>query len=231
MPAQMTLRMSAWIFWGRTNYQAYLDWLEFLERQQTQSGRFKTKKGYSAGSPSCNEYSLLKLRPGGPMALRTPDQSDGIPGLTYDQQLKVQSSASMLSRVVTCLILTYLSGGHSHVEQPANAMSWLEPEVQSYISNVGVHCIMIAACAYNMDVDKAWIFSTSLASLQTLGTTCSHPKGTINQSSVPSILMDLSEVEIQPSPRRIKASNCPIFCRRCGILFFVNFRISGVKKP
>ncbi len=84
----------------------------------------------------------------------------------------------MLSRVVTCLTLTYLSGGHSHLEQPANAMSWLEPEVQSYISNVGVHCIMIAACAYNMDVDKAWMFSTSLASLRTLGTTCSHPKGT-----------------------------------------------------
>ncbi len=52
---------------------------------------------YSASSPSCNEYSRLKLRPGGPMALRTPDQLDGIPGLTYDQQLKVQSSATMLS--------------------------------------------------------------------------------------------------------------------------------------
>ena len=46
MPPQMTLRMSAWIHWGRTNYQAYLTWLEFLEHQQTQSGRFKTKKGY-----------------------------------------------------------------------------------------------------------------------------------------------------------------------------------------
>ena len=91
------------------------------------------------------------------MALRTPDQFDGIPESTYDQQLKVQSSATMLSRV-------------------ADAMIWLEPEVQSHISNVGVHCIMIAACAYNMDVDKA--FSTSLASLRTLGTTCSHPKGT-----------------------------------------------------
>ncbi len=45
-PAQMTLRMSSWILWGRTNYQAYLDWLEHLEQQQTQSGRFKTKKGY-----------------------------------------------------------------------------------------------------------------------------------------------------------------------------------------
>ena len=84
----------------------------------------------------------------------------------------------MLSRVVTCLILTYLSGGHCHLEQPANAMSWLEPEVQSFVSNVGIHCVMLAACAYNMDTDKSWIFATSLDSLRELGTTCTHPKGT-----------------------------------------------------
>ena len=142
---------------------------------------------YSAGSPSCNGYSRLKLGPGGPVALRTPDQSNGVPGLTFDQQLRLQSSATMLSRVVTCLILTYLSGGHCHLEQPSNAMSWLEPEDQSFISNVGIHCVMLAACAYHMDIDKSWIFATSLASLQQLGTTCTHPKGThesINGSSL-----------------------------------------------
>ena len=110
--------------------------------------------------------------------MRTPDQLDGVPGLTFDQQLRLQRSATMLSRVVTCLILTYLSGGHCHLEQPSNAMSWLEPEVQSFISNVGIHCVMLAACAYHMDIDKSWIFATSLASLQQLGTTCTHPKGT-----------------------------------------------------
>ena len=129
---------------------------------------------YSAGSPSCNEYSRLKLRPGGPVALRAPDQLDGVPGLTFDQQLRLQSSATMLSRVVTCLILTYLSGGHCHLEQPANAMSWLEPKVQSFVSNG----VMLAARAYNMDIDKSWIFATSLDSLRELGTTCTHPKGT-----------------------------------------------------
>ena len=45
-PTQMTLRMSAWILWGRTNCQTYLDWLEHFEQQQTQLGRFKTKKSY-----------------------------------------------------------------------------------------------------------------------------------------------------------------------------------------
>ena len=45
-PPQMALRMSSWILWGQTNYQAYLEWLDNLEQQQTQSGRFKTKNGY-----------------------------------------------------------------------------------------------------------------------------------------------------------------------------------------
>ena len=133
---------------------------------------------YAAGSPSCNEYSRRKLRPGGPRALRTPDQLNGIPGLTADEQLRLQASATMLCRVVTCLTLTYLSGGHCHLDQPINAMSWLEPEVQSYIANVGIHCVVIAACEYQMDVDKSWIFSTSLASLKPLGALCSHQQGT-----------------------------------------------------
>ena len=107
---------------------------------------------YASGSLSCNECSRLKLRPGGPKALRTPDHLEGVPGLNHDEHLKLQSSATVLSR---------LSGGHSHLEQ----LSWLEPEVQSYISNVGIHCVVIAARAYNMDVDKSWILSTSLPSL------------------------------------------------------------------
>ena len=120
----------------------------------------------------------LKLRPGGSKALRTPDQLNGVPGLTADEQLRLQASSTMLCRTVTCLTLTYLSGGHCDLEQPINAMSWLEPEVQSYIANVGIHCVVIAACAYQMYVDKSWIFSTSLASLKSLGALCLHSQGT-----------------------------------------------------
>ena len=46
LPAAMTLRMRAWILWGCTNHQSYLDWLAHVEQQQVQTGRFKTKKGY-----------------------------------------------------------------------------------------------------------------------------------------------------------------------------------------
>ena len=54
--------------------------------------------GYTGASPSCTEYSLLKLRPGGPKALRTPNQLQGVPNLTQEEQLRLQESATMLDR-------------------------------------------------------------------------------------------------------------------------------------
>ena len=37
--------------------------------------------GYGAAAPNCGEYSRLKLREGGPPALRTPAFLDGLPNL------------------------------------------------------------------------------------------------------------------------------------------------------
>lgn len=39
------------------------------------------KVSYCAASPPCRDYSRLKLRPGGPPALRTPTHLGGLPGL------------------------------------------------------------------------------------------------------------------------------------------------------
>ena len=41
---------------------------------------------YGCGSPSCCEFSRLKLKPGGPKALRTLEYMDGIPGLTFEDR-------------------------------------------------------------------------------------------------------------------------------------------------
>lgn len=68
---------------------------------------------YAAGSPSCNQYSRLKLQDdGGPPALRTPDHLAGVPGLSADDLQKVQESFLMLERVVCCLCLVFSAGGH-----------------------------------------------------------------------------------------------------------------------
>ena len=104
---------------------------------------------YGSGSPSCCEYSRLKLRPGGPKALRTLEHMDGIPDLTFAEKIRLQESAIMLVRTITCLRLIYLAGGHCHLEQPTNAMSWMEPETQDFVAQVGVFCVVMAACAYD----------------------------------------------------------------------------------
>ena len=88
---------------------------------------------YCACSPSCCEYSRLKLKPGGPPALRTPEFLDGVPGISGDDLLKVQESNLMLERCIHLLQLVIASGGHGHLEQPSSAMSWEEPLVRSFI--------------------------------------------------------------------------------------------------
>ena len=81
---------------------------------------------YAEASPSCCEYSRLKLRPSGPPALRTPEFLHGRPDLTSAQLLRVQESSIMLERCIICIRLGTSSRGHSHLEQPASAMSWDE---------------------------------------------------------------------------------------------------------
>ncbi|CAE7204615.1 unnamed protein product [Symbiodinium sp. CCMP2592] len=45
------------------------------------------------GSPPCKEYSRLKLRPGGPPAIRSPDHMNGLPGNTASQQARSVAGA------------------------------------------------------------------------------------------------------------------------------------------
>ena len=66
---------------------------------------------YCACSPSCCEYSRLKLKPGGPPALRTPEFLDGVPGLSGDDLLKVQKVISCLKGVFTFFSWSLLPGG------------------------------------------------------------------------------------------------------------------------
>ena len=106
---------------------------------------------YAGASPSCCEYSRLKLLPHGPPALRTPTHLDGIPGISGQDLLRVQESSTMLLRCIQCLQVVVSSGGHGHLEQPKSAMSWGEPSVQQFISQQSCSCISMAACGFDRD--------------------------------------------------------------------------------
>ena len=136
---------------------------------------------YSAASPSCCEYSRLKLLPHGPPALRTPQHLDGVPGLSGENLQKVQESAIMLERCIICLQVTISSGGHGHLEQPKSAMSWEEPVVQQFIKQHACSCISVAACGFGKDWHKYWMFASSFIPLEKLACTCPHPPGSHQQ--------------------------------------------------
>ena len=46
-------------------------------------------------APPCKEYFRLKLRPGGPKALRTPQHMNGVPGLSPSQLKRLQDSQAI----------------------------------------------------------------------------------------------------------------------------------------
>ena len=133
--------------------------------------------GSGAASPSCGEYSRLKLRPNGPKALRTPEFSAGLPELAPDELQRVQESFITLFRRIQCLRLIHLAGGHIHLEQPTNAMSWLEPEVQQFLKLSAPYCVNLAACSFDVDFAKSWMFATSFFPLTQLGSQCNHAPG------------------------------------------------------
>ena len=134
---------------------------------------------YGCASPCCSQYSRLKLRQDhGPRALRTPEHLSGVPGLTAADLEKVQTSATMLFRCVICLQLIFLSGGHVHLEQPTNAMSWSEEFVQNFLKLISAHCISIAACAFGANWNKSWMYATSYPKLTALASKCSHGPNT-----------------------------------------------------
>ena len=131
---------------------------------------------YTACSPSCAEYSKLKLKPGGPPALRSPEHLSGLPGLSADQMSRVQNSYIMLYRCTQLLQATYAAGGHGHLEQPPTAMSWEEDCAQQWIQSAACSCVHLAACHFDKNWNKAWLFATSFPPLQVLGCVCEHDR-------------------------------------------------------
>ena len=130
---------------------------------------------YGAASPSCAHYSRLKLHQPGPKALRTPEALQGVPSLSSAELLQVQESYMMLFRAVTCLTLVFQSGGHTHLEQPPTAMSWLEDCVRHFLLLTSAWCVVM--CEYGKDWYKQWMFASSWQAISSLGCLCPHPPG------------------------------------------------------
>ncbi|CAE7743625.1 unnamed protein product [Symbiodinium sp. CCMP2592] len=132
---------------------------------------------FAHGSPPCKEYSRLKLRPGGPAAIRSPEHLNGLPGNTASQQERVVSSQKLLYRCVCLLRAAFNSGAHVSLEQPTNAMSWLEPFVQDMLAEIQASLVNIPACSVGQDIAKSWLLACSFDDMRALAGTCSHSEG------------------------------------------------------
>ena len=133
--------------------------------------------GYAAASPSCNEYSLLKLSGGPPYALRTPAHLTGLPDLTPAELARVQASHTMLQRACCAISAVHLAGGHAHLEQPSGAMSWQEPCVQAWLAQCSAALCLLPACAFGKDWAKTWLTASSYRGLSAIAAKCTHPHG------------------------------------------------------
>ena len=86
----------------------------------------------------------------------------------------MQHTLETLKRCVTCLRLIFLAGGHVHLEQAPDAISWWEHAVSSFLSLTSASCIAVAACHYDRTCEQFWLFASSFASLQSLACICPH---------------------------------------------------------
>ena len=128
-------------------------------------------------SPPCKEYSRLKLRPGGPKALRTPEHMEGIPGLTEYEQRRVDQSKAIHDRGRQVLQAAFSTAAQGGLEQPPSSMAWLEPENIQLLREWAAHCAHVPACQHGMDFYKSWALCATFPGIATLGGTCSHPPG------------------------------------------------------
>ena len=120
---------------------------------------------------------MAKSRPGGPRPLRSPHFLEGFPDLSPEDLLKVQTSTIMLERAVACLSVVHGAGGHGHLEQPASAMSWETPEVQSWLCQGSCSLVHLAACGFGRNWHKSWLFASSFPPLSSMACVCSHGQG------------------------------------------------------
>ena len=70
----------------------------------------------------------MKLRPGGPKALRTPEHMDGVPGLSEEEQSRVDRSKAIHDRGRQILRAAFSTAAQGGLAQPPSSMAWLEED-------------------------------------------------------------------------------------------------------
>ena len=107
-------------------------------------------------APPCKEYSRLKLRPGGPKALRTPQHMNGAPGLLPSQRKKLLDSQTIHERGRASFRAVVSKGGVGIGKFP-------------HAARPPMRLVRVDACTHEKTFSKSWAFSCNSAKIQALG--------------------------------------------------------------
>lgn len=102
------------------------------------------------GPPPCREYSRLKLKPNGPVALRTPEQPEGRDDLTAHQQHRLQEDEEVHRRGRVLLQAAHCKGALVGWETPPTAMTLLLRENTEMLRDWNATCAHVAACQWGI---------------------------------------------------------------------------------
>ncbi|CAE7451467.1 unnamed protein product [Symbiodinium sp. CCMP2592] len=130
--------------------------------------------GAAIASPPCGEFSLLKLRPGGPPPCRTPEEPLGCISNDWHQSMVAQNSALLHDRCRELLSSVAALGGCIVFEQPPSSMTFLTETMQQWISSTLSFGAQVAACHHGMDVSKRWLFLSNRPDILDLASECHH---------------------------------------------------------
>ena len=137
--------------------------------------------GAALAAPPCGDFSMLKMRAGGPAPVRTPQEPDGCASNNWSQATKAQDSALLHDRCHELLSRIAAAGGCIVFEQPPSSMAYLNLNVQRWLQSTTPYVIQVAACKHELDVAKHWMFSSNRPGLLDLASTCCHPSGSHRQ--------------------------------------------------
>ena len=102
---------------------------------------------YTAAAPNCSEFLPSPLHQPGQSSVRTLDHPFGIPNPTPQEQHRIDSSREFLHRCLHCLQATVAAGGHGHLEQPKEALSWQDPRTNQWLMLHGRFLVAVPACS------------------------------------------------------------------------------------
>ena len=125
-------------------------------------------------APYCCKHSRATLRRPGPKPVRTPEQLDGLPDNTIQQQLAVQESALVHDRARHLLSAVARSNGLIILENPSSSMTWLDELMHHWVQTTAPFAAHASACKFDTNWAKTWCFVSNKPHIFAVAQLCDH---------------------------------------------------------